>query len=352
MAIKWKDSAQHKAVIFNGEGKTQLIPRWNNHAPRLNYTPFGNCRREFKNSRGLDMRWWEHEAMLQRWGRHNLTTLVMGPRSIWSMSPTDPLYATGYLTDLWAAQDAVDIHYDNDYLVPLLLSNPHYRGFFHQYFPGHEIFHPLSRFLFNLHPRHEAAAQNFRSAKFGGFTVGLQIRTQKPLGPGLAGPAVSHYCALARAVQLKRGLRDDQVRFFIATDSEEALEAVRRALGRERVVSTNGGGAMGAKGTQAGNPGTEESAVLDMRLLSLSDALVVTSASSFGYVAAAWGGVVPIHVLHRGDKPSMLNPYFYIPLDTEPCYWGAHRYFLEKAPGEAIKVLKDNPLWMQYAHCQ
>lgn len=298
------------------------------------------------------MRWWEHEATLKHWGRHNLTTLSLGPRSIWTMSPTDPLYVTGNFTNLWAAQDAVDIHYDNDYLVPLLLSNPHYRGFFDQYFPDREIFHPMSGFLFNLHPRQEAAAQAFRAANFGAFTVGLQIRTQKPLGPGLADPAVSHYCALARALQLKEGHADDRVRFFVATDSKEAVEAVRRALGSERVVSTNGEGAKEATGTQAGNPGTEESAVLDMRLLSMTDALLVTSASSFGYVAAAWGGILPIHVLHRAKTPSMLNPYFFTPLDTEPCYWGAHRYFIDKAPREAVDLLKDNPMWMQYAHCQ
>ena len=298
------------------------------------------------------MRWWEHEAMLQRWGRHNLTVLIMGPRSIWTMSTTDPLYVTGNFTNLWASQDAIDIHYDNDYLVPLLLSNPHYRGFFDRYFPSREVFHPLSHFLFTLHPRHEAAAQSFRRANFGAFTIGLQIRTQKPLGPGLISPELSHYCALARALQLKQGLPNDRVKFFVATDSEGALEAVRVTLGSERVVNTGGGAARQGKGTQAGNPGTEESAVLDMRLLSMTNALVVTSASSFGYVAAAWGGIVPIHVLHRGDKPSMLNPYFNIPLDTEPCYWGAHRYFLDKAPLHAVDLLKDNPMWMQYAHCQ
>ncbi|BDA51568.1 probable galactoside 2-alpha-L-fucosyltransferase [Coccomyxa sp. Obi] len=309
--------------------------------------------REFRNARGPDMRWWEHEAKLLRWGRHNLTTLALGPRSIWTMSPTDPLYIMGNFTDLWAALDAVDIHYDNDYLVPLLLSNPHYQGFFDEYFPLREVFHPLSRLLFRLHSRTEAAAQQFRKANFGPFTVGLQIRTQKPLGPGLADPAVSQYCTLARAVQLKQNIPDDQIKFFVATDSEKALAEVRSTLGPERVVNMDGGAREGVKEkTRAGDPGTEESAVLDMRLLSMTDALLVTSASSFGYVAAAWGGIVPIHVLHRGDKPLMLNPYFYIPMDTEPCYWGAHRYFMEKAPKEAVDLLRDNPMWMQYAHCQ
>ncbi len=49
-----------------------------------------------------------------------------------------------------------------------------------------------------------------------------------------------------------------------------------------------------------------------MALLAGCDALVLTSGSSFGYVAAAWGGVVPIHVLHRPEGgPSMASPYFF-----------------------------------------
>ncbi len=39
------------------------------------------------------------------------------------------------------------------------------------------------------------------------------------------------------------------------------------------------------------------------------------------------------------------------PLDSEPCYWGAHRYFLDSAPKEAAAAFLANPLWMQYAHC-
>ena len=39
----------------------------------------------------------------------------------------------------------------------------------------------------------------------------------------------------------------------------------------------------------AQNPGTVQSALIDMALLSHCDDLVVTMASSFGYVAAAWG---------------------------------------------------------------
>ena len=267
------------------------------------------------------------------------------------MSPTDPSYITDNLSQLWEMQDVIDIHHDNDYLVSLLLSNPNYCNFFDQYFPSREIFHPLSRFLFNLHDLHENEAQTFRSANFAPFTIGIQIRMQKSIALGLPVPEISRFCTLAGAIQLKHGLRDDQVRFFLATDSMDALEVVSSILGAGRVVSLHLRHGQHANRTTSGNPGTEDSAVLDMRLLSMTDALIITSASSFGYVAAAWGGIIPIHVLLHGDKPSILNPYFFVPFDTEPCYWGAHRYFLKEAPKAALDLFKQNPMWMQYAHC-
>lgn len=278
---------------------------------------------------------------------------MLGPRSIWSMGENDPVYILSNLTDVWGHLDLIDIHFDNDYLVPLLLSNQHYQDFFDRYFPDREVFHPLSGFLFSLLPRYEGVAQGFRDAYFGSFTIGLQIRMHKHLGPGLNVPDVGHFCALAWAVQLRRGLPDEAVRIFVASDSVEAVEAVKRSLGHDKVIHTDAWGEIGAETlTAANNPGSEESALLDMRLLSMTDALIITSASSFGYVAAAWGGIVPMHVLHRGNEPSILNPYFFIPLDTEPCYWGAQRYFLAQAPAEAANALRDNPMWLQYAFCQ
>lgn len=166
-------------------------------------------------------------------------------------NPTDfPLYAIANLTEIWGEKNGLDIHYDNDYLVPLLLSNPQYQGFFAEYFPSREVFHPLARFLFKLHPRHESVAQEFRNAHFGKFTVGIQIRTRKPVG--LKYSEVAHFCALARAAQLKRGMSDDYMRGFVSADSSAAIEAVRDGLGAERVVAVDAGGVRDEAGTIKG----------------------------------------------------------------------------------------------------
>ena len=75
---------------------------------------------------------------------------------------------------------------------------------------------------------------------------------------------------------------------------------VERLLGRERVIyrHDNGVGSVTSPTATANNPGTPESGLIDMRLLSNCDELVITVASSYGSVAAAWGGIDPVQMLH------------------------------------------------------
>ena len=178
---------------------------------------WSQCRR---NAPGLDMDWAPHAAALAARGRR-VTWATLGPRSFWAMPGTDPLYATADFAALWADATAVDITYDNDYLVPLLLSNRNYGAFFERHFPGRQVFHRLAAFLFQLAPRHAAAAEAFRAASFGSpgeaFVVGVQIRTHKAHG-GLRAPPLAYYCSLARALALRRGLPAGQVRTRAAAE--------------------------------------------------------------------------------------------------------------------------------------
>ncbi len=50
------------------------------------------------------------------------------------------------------------------------------------------------------------------------------------------------------------------------------------------------------------NPGTPESALIDMRLLSECNELVVTVGSSYGSVSAGIGGIAPVQMLHGLHK--------------------------------------------------
>ena len=75
---------------------------------------------------------------------------------------------------------------------------------------------------------------------------------------------------------------------------------VERLLGPARAVyrHDNGVGSVTSPTATANNPGTPESGLIDMRLLSVCDELVATVASSYGSVAAAWGGIAPVQMLH------------------------------------------------------
>ncbi len=52
--------------------------------------------------------------------------------------------------------------------------------------------------------------------------------------------------------------------------------------------------------TAAGNPGTEDAAVVDMFLLADSHDILITSSSSFGFTAAGLGGLRAYYVAEHG----------------------------------------------------
>lgn len=89
---------------------------------------------------------------------------------------------------------------------------------------------------------------------------------------------------------------------------------VMNILGADRVIYTDNGIAptSSEKGVinSADNPGTLESALQDMALMSQCNDLVMTVASSFGYVAAAWGGYAPVRnfSLHGSPLPRLQKP--------------------------------------------
>ncbi len=82
-----------------------------------------------------------------------------------------------------------------------------------------------------------------------------------------------------------------------------ALQVVK-ALGQDMVIfrADNGVGTVSSKVIGVHNPGTPESALIDMRLLSECNELVVTVGSSYGSVASGWGGIPPVQMIHGLHK--------------------------------------------------
>jgi hypothetical protein len=60
--------------------------------------------------------------------------------------------------------------------------------------------------------------------------------------------------------------------------------------------------------TPAGNPGTEDGAVLDFFLLADSNDLIITSSSSFGFSAAGLAGLRAYYVTEHGQSRRSAQP--------------------------------------------
>ncbi|CAL8465691.1 g5227 [Coccomyxa elongata] len=229
------------------------------------------------------------------------------------------------------------------------------QAFLDRFFPRRELFRPLAAFLLRPAPQYSHKIAAFKHKHFTRFTIGLQIRRRKCDFEELhcdTRPSLQSYCDVARSIQLARGIADSEVCFFIAADVPETYPQVTHLLGRERVIFVEDGivnfSPIRDRGKNPiGNPGSLESALLDMALLSQCDDIVTTFASSFGYVAAAWGGIAPVHMMF-GSHESSQNPYWYRALSSEPCYWQAKR-LMRDVSQEAVQRFRSNPLWIQYS---
>ena len=99
---------------------------------------------------------------------------------------------------------------------------------------------------------------------------------------------------------------------------------VARILGPSLVIFTENGIAPHNRGstvhqwqTAAQNPGSLASGLIDIALLSLCDDIVMTHGSSFGWIAAAWGGVAPVR-----SSTVLLQSCTIIPLVCVSCQPG------------------------------
>ena len=78
------------------------------------------------------------------------------------------------------------------------------------------------------------------------------------------------------------------------------------------------------------NPGTPESALIDMRLLSECNELVVTVGSSYGSIAAGMGGIAPVQMIHGKHQNVQVGV-------TDPCH---HVVFATNSPGFCTRCVE------------
>ncbi|KAJ3271211.1 hypothetical protein HK104_004726 [Borealophlyctis nickersoniae] len=255
-------------------------------------------------------------------------------------------------------QRPVMTFYSFDYDAPMLQVNPSTRPWFESTFgPGLDgSFYAAARKFLRPHPNIVKEARSFARARFGKFNVGVQIRTKKR---GKTVPSVKTFCEVARMVAASAGIGggdEGDVRFFIATDAPDLFPEIEELLGHDRVIYVPDPGMYLSKIGATVNPGFDRSAVLDMTLLSMCDAMVVTFGSSFGQVAAAMGGIRVVTVMHgTGGKKERVggnDPYFWGATSVEPCFYkGSNIMGYSGGRRDLQSLWKTHPLWMHYAQC-
>ncbi len=105
--------------------------------------------------------------------------------------------------------------------------------------------------------------------------------------------------------------------------------------------------------TAAGNPGTEQSAVVDMMLLSQCDDLIVTYGSSFGFCAHGIGGIHGIY-LYPGHHHDAAHVWHSRIITSEPCAWTVpYILFADYPDKDAIKMTFKalSPFWQHHSQC-
>ena len=196
------------------------------------------------------------------------------------------------LCDDWRAEYAhvtALLMYGDQYFVPPLQVNSHYRPTIAALFEDTDVFGPLARFLLRPSAAVEAYIGPFMAAHFAPFTIGLQLRRRERLG--LKDPEVDLALRCARDIIGRwraDGHPDERVAFFVASDDNGLRQALKGRLQDVGAVSF-----------------TEEFmlredmdrglfyAVVDVLLLSHTSAIVVTPSSTFGYLSHGFGSLVP-----------------------------------------------------------
>jgi hypothetical protein len=213
-----------------------------------------------------------------------------------------------WLLSDWNSHDVVQHHdiialdHEFDYPVAVMEANIYVKPFLDRYFGRRDYFHEISKFIF---PLKQPLVDRVDKVYAGGFQqcmIGLQIRRLKGHGDYL--PQVDSFTHLALAVQKARGWSDEETGFLVATDVPEIVHDVRTALRGRVVVYMDKDMKVVYQPNE--NPGTVVDALIDMKLLSMCDEILITYGSSFGQIAAAWGGLKP-YVLLFGYQAQMNN---------------------------------------------
>ncbi|CAG8726132.1 19469_t:CDS:1, partial [Racocetra fulgida] len=188
--------------------------------------------------------------------------------------------------------DILNVH-TWDYACAPIMSNPNHKEWINEIIPDYKVFTVISQKLLRLKSDIQNQVENFMTNHFGEYNIGIHLRVRKSTRKtkGWIIP-IDHYCRVVETLLI--GIKK-KVSIFIAADENKSRDTlisyIQNSLNSEqqrlvKIVYVNNN--MSIKNKQTHNPGTELGALIDMKLLSLCDDLILTFGSTFGFVAAGW----------------------------------------------------------------
>ncbi|CAG8812587.1 15760_t:CDS:1, partial [Racocetra persica] len=249
-----------------------------------------------------------------------------------------------------------------DYVCVPIMSNPYYKEWINEIIPEYKVFTIISQKLFRLKSDVNKQIDTFINNNFGEYNIGIHLRLKKNIRKtiGMIIP-IENYCRVVEMLLIGIGKRN--VTVFIAADMNESRDTlinyIHKSLNSNKefvkIVHVNNN--MSIKNPSNRNPGTEISALIDMKILSFCDDLVLTFGSTFGYVAAGWS----YRSLRRLRSPFVVMPmrnttddfavdkiWLWRAESNEPCMY-LSKELMKNADPETVKVFKTNPFWMHYS---
>ncbi|CAG8654994.1 14076_t:CDS:1, partial [Cetraspora pellucida] len=248
-----------------------------------------------------------------------------------------------------------------DYACAPIMSNPNHKEWIKEIIPDYKIFTVISQKLLRLKSDIQKQVGNFMINHFSEYNIGIHLRMKKatPKTKGWIIP-IDHYCRVVETLLI--GIKKN-VSIFIAADENKSRDTLISCIQNSitsnhqefvKIVYINNN--MSLVNPNNRNPGTELGSLIDMKILSLCDDLILTFGSTFGFVAAGWS----YRSFHRLRGPLVVMPrnttddfasdkiWLWQAGSNEPCmYLG--KVLIRDSDPETVKVFKTNPFWMYYS---
>ncbi|CAG8553209.1 34133_t:CDS:2, partial [Racocetra persica] len=248
--------------------------------------------------------------------------------------------------------------YTWDYVCAPITSNPHYKNWFDKIIPDYRVFTAISLKLIRLHPNISKQVEAFADNNFNDYNIGVHLREKKTIYD-LVTP-IDHFSLVVKMLIL--GIKNMNITIFVAADSNDGRKKLVNLINEMTTYNNNSikvvhtDDDMDAPNPFNSNTGTEVGALIDMKLLSLCDDLVITYGSSFGFTAAGWspktyrrrGPFVVMPIKDSSDDFWTVDKvWVWGATSSEPCMY-LSKWVIDKADEETSRAFRSHPLWMHY----